>query len=167
MVTRNPRGYPGHPPQGDISANANIMMLNSMIGISMQAKNYDIPKVNLSKDQLSTSRSNAPLKIEKPDLDPLPHLPKGEPHQTTYNPNARATRHYSIVKDLAREPCSMSSFKVLKSFPTQRKALLSSIGGVDPLELNIPTFDVDQSELCLSHQLVFQIQVWVLGKNVF
>ena len=39
--------------------------------------------------------------------------------------------------------------------------------GVDPSELNILTFDVDHSEPRLSHQLALQIQVGVLGKNVF
>ena len=61
----------------------------------------------------------------------------------------------------------MSTLEVLQSCPTQWKALLSSIGGVDPSESNILTFDVDQSEPHLSHQLVFRIQVRVLGKNVF
>lgn len=49
----------------------------------------------------------------------------------------------------------------------QWKALFSTFGGLDPLESNIPTFDVDQSEPRLSHQFAFQIQVGVLGKNVF
>jgi hypothetical protein len=53
------------------------MMLNSKIGLSTRAKNYEIPKV--PKDQPSTSQSSGPLNIEKLDLDHFPHPPKGAP----------------------------------------------------------------------------------------
>lgn len=75
------------------------MMLNSMIGLSTLAKNYYIPEV--PKDQPLTSQSNGPLNIEKNNLDPFPHPPNGEPHQTIYNPNSRASQHYSIIEYLA------------------------------------------------------------------
>jgi hypothetical protein len=48
-----------------------------------------------------------------------------------------------------------------------KKALLSSIGGIDPSESNIISFDTEQSELCLSHQLALQIIVGCLNKNIF
>ena len=76
-------------------------------------------------------------------MDPFPHPPKGEAYRTIYNPNSHATKHYSIVEDLAQAPCTMFALEVLQSCPTQWKALLSSIGGVDPSESNILTFDVD------------------------
>ena len=61
----------------------------------------------------------------------------------------------------------MSSLQVFQSCPKQWKCLIYSIGGVDPLESNILTIDVNKSEPRLSHKLGFQIQVRVLGKNVF
>lgn len=69
MVSQNPGNHQGHPPQGGAPSNANIMMLNFMIGLFMRANNYDIPKV--PKDQPSTSQSNGPLNIEKPILGPF------------------------------------------------------------------------------------------------
>ena len=100
MVAQNFGSHLGHPLQGGAPSNAKIMMLNSTIGISTQAKNYDIPEENLSKDQPSISQPNGPLNIEKLDLDPFSHPPKGAPHQTFYNPDARASQHYNIVKAL-------------------------------------------------------------------
>ena len=91
MVAQNPGGHPGHPPPWVAPLNANIMMLNSMIGISTCANNYDISEV--PKDKLSTSQSNEHLNIEKLILDPLPSPPKGAPHQTVYNPNASVSQH--------------------------------------------------------------------------
>ena len=61
----------------------------------------------------------------------------------------------------------MFTLKLLQSCPTQQKALLSIITGVEPLESNILAFDVDQCDPRLSNQLAFQIQVGVMGKNVF
>lgn len=61
----------------------------------------------------------------------------------------------------------MSTLEVLQSCPTKWKALLYSIGGLDPLDFNLLPFDVNQSECCLYHRLVFQVQVGVLGKNLF
>lgn len=151
MVAQNTRAHLSHPLQGGAPYTANIMMLNSMIGISTQAKNYDITE--LPKDQPSTSHSNGPFNIEKLYLDLFPHPPKGGLHQIVYNPNSQASQHYSIVEDLAQEPCAMSTLEVLQSCSKQRKELLSSIGGTDPLESDILTFDVDQSDPCLSHQL--------------
>jgi len=61
----------------------------------------------------------------------------------------------------------MSAFKVLQRFPPQQKALLTSIGGIDPLESNIISFDIKHSELCLSHQLALQITFGCINKNIF
>ena len=81
-----------------------------------------------------TSQSNGPLNIEKPIVEPFPHPTNGAPHQTIYNTNARAIQHYSIVKYFSQAPCAMSALEVLQSCPMQWKALISAIGGVDPLE---------------------------------
>lgn len=99
MVTQNPGGHLGEPPKGGDPSNTNIMMMNSMIGLSTPAKNYDIQEV--LKDQPSTSQSNGPPNIEKSDLDPFPFPPKGAPHHTIYNLNSWDSQHYIIVKYLA------------------------------------------------------------------
>jgi len=45
--------------------------------------------------------------------------------------------------------------------------LLTAIGGIDPLDSNIISFNVDQIEPLLSHQVTLQIIVHSLNKNVF
>ena len=61
--------------------------------------------------------------------------------KTKHNPNARAAQNYSVVEDLAQAPCAMSTLEVLQSCPTQRKALLSSIGAIDPNDTGLIMFD--------------------------
>ena len=63
-----------------------------------------------------------------------------------HNFNTRVAQHYSMFEDLAQAPCAMSALEVLQSYPTQRKALLSTIGGVDPSDLSLISFDSDNCE---------------------
>jgi hypothetical protein len=58
-------------------------------------------------------------------------------------PMHKIAHNYSIVEDLAHAPCAMSALEVLQSYPTQAKSLLTTIGGVDMLESNVITFDLD------------------------
>ena len=60
----------------------------------------------------------------------------------------------------------MLALEVLQTCPTQRKALLSVIGGLDPTKSNLITFDTEHNTPRLSHQLAFQIQVTVLQKLI-
>jgi hypothetical protein len=60
----------------------------------------------------------------------------------------------------------MSSLEVLQSFPAQRKALLKSIGGIDPTDTNLIIFDLEYHVPRLPPQLAFQIQVVVENKNI-
>jgi hypothetical protein len=60
----------------------------------------------------------------------------------------------------------MSSLKVLQICPTQRKALLKDISGIDPTDKNLIIFDLEDHIPRLPPQLAFQIQVIVSDKNV-
>lgn len=60
----------------------------------------------------------------------------------------------------------MSTLEVLRSFPTQLKALLSAIGEINPQDSNLVIFDMEKSRPCLSHQLAFQMQVMMKGKDI-
>jgi hypothetical protein len=62
---------------------------------------------------------------------------------------------------------AMSALEVLKSCPTQHKALLKDIGGIDPTDTNLIIFDLEDRIPRLPPQLVFQIQVVVENKNIF
>jgi hypothetical protein len=92
--------------------------------------------------------------------------PKGVFQKSAFNPHARATQNYSIVKDLAQAPSTMSSLKVLQSCPIQRKTLLKAIGGIDPTYMNLIIFYLEYHIPRLPPQLAFQIQVIVFDKNI-
>jgi hypothetical protein len=60
----------------------------------------------------------------------------------------------------------MSALEVLQSCPAQWKALLKSIGGIDPTNINLIVFDLEDHIPRLPPKLVFQIQVVVSDKNI-
>ena len=165
MFTR----VPTPPPGGNVETlTKNSMMVKSMVALSSGAKKYEtLEGETSSKDPPSNSPPNSPLTLEKPTFEPVIHPPKGVLRRTTHNLNVRATQHYSVVGDLTQAPCAMSTLEVLQSSASQRKTLLLTIGRIDPSESNIVSFDIEQSGSCLSHQLVFQITICYLNKNIF
>jgi hypothetical protein len=60
----------------------------------------------------------------------------------------------------------MSALEVLQSFPTQQKALLKSIGGIEPTNTNLIIFDLEDHIPRLPPQLAFQIQVIFFDKKI-
>ena len=84
-----------------------------------------------------------PLHIEKPVDKPeaAPRIPKGFLKRLGHNPNARAAQNYSVVKDLGHTPCAMSALEVLQSCPSQRKALLSTLGVNDDNSFSVIKFE--------------------------
>jgi hypothetical protein len=60
----------------------------------------------------------------------------------------------------------MSALEVLQSCPAQRRALLKSIGGIDPTDTNLIVFDLEDHIPRLPPQLAFQIQVVVADKSI-
>jgi hypothetical protein len=60
----------------------------------------------------------------------------------------------------------MSALEVLQSCPAQRKALLKAIGGINPIDMNLIVFDLDDHIPRLPPQIAFQIQVVVSDKNI-
>jgi hypothetical protein len=60
----------------------------------------------------------------------------------------------------------MSAIEVLQSCPTQRKALLKAISGIDLTDTNLIIFDLEDHIPRLPPQLAFQIQVIVSEKNI-
>ena len=72
---------------------------------------------------------------------------------------ARAAVSYNIVDDLAQTPTAMSALEVLKTCPTQQKALLATLGVVDPSDSKLITFDMDNGEPRIPSTITFQILV--------
>jgi hypothetical protein len=60
----------------------------------------------------------------------------------------------------------MSALEVLQSFPIQQKALLKSIGGIDPTDTNLIIFYLKDHIPRFPPQLAFQIQVIVSDKKI-
>jgi hypothetical protein len=61
----------------------------------------------------------------------------------------------------------MSALEVLQTFPAQRRALFSSISGIDPSDVNTIAFDLETHLTSLPRQLTFQIQVIVRQNIIF
>jgi hypothetical protein len=114
-----------------------------------------------------TPPTNAPLHLEWLSLNTfLRPPPKGVVRKSSFNCHARAAQNYNIVEYLAQEPSAMSGVEVLQSCPIQRKALLKSIGGIDPTDMNLIIFDLEDHIPRLPPQLAFKIQVIVSNKNI-
>ena len=61
----------------------------------------------------------------------------------------------------------MSTFEVLQNFPSQKQALLSAIGGIDPIDSNLVIFNHTGYVLQLPTELAFSIQVNFLNHLVY
>jgi hypothetical protein len=132
-----------------------INMVDVKINITTQSQDYS------SKQDIHGLESPPPpetnLHIEKPE--PLPLISKGLLKCSTHNPNDRATQNYSIVEDLGQTPSAMSSLEVLQTCPSQRNALLSSLGALEPSGLNVIMFDVIDVKPRFPYHVAFEIHV--------
>lgn len=129
----------------------------SVVNLQTCTKTYDPPIEKSTEKEPPSSQLDISLHIEKPPHDIVIRPPKSTLRKTTHNTNAKAVQHYSIVEDLAQDPCAMSALEVLQTCLVQWKELLSVIRGLDPIESNLITFDIEHNTPSLSHQLAFQI----------
>jgi len=60
----------------------------------------------------------------------------------------------------------MSVLEVLQTCPSQRKAFLLAIGGIDPMDSMLAIFDMDKCKPPLFHQLSFQVHLTLKGKGI-
>ena len=112
----------------------------------MSTRNKDYGNPLLSSNNQATDQPNPSTSTSSENIPPiLPELtikpPKGVVHKSTFNPRARAAQNYNIVEDLAQSPSTMSTLKVLQNCPSQKQALLSAIGGIDPTDSNLLVFN--------------------------
>ena len=61
---------------------------------------------------------------------------------------------------------AMSVLEVLQTCPSQWKALLLAIGGIDPTDSMLAIFNMDKCKPPLSHQLAFQVYITSKGKGI-
>jgi hypothetical protein len=104
------------------------------------------------------------LQIKKPE--PLNRILKGVLKCSTYNPNTRAAQNYCIVEDLGQTPCAMSALEVLQTCPSQRNALLSALGALEPHGSKFIKFDVIYVKPRLPYHVAFQIHVEYSKYNI-
>ena len=131
--------------------------------VTTRSKDYGNPSSssnNQAIDQPNTSTSTSSNSIPPPIAPELTiKPPKGFVHKYTFNPQARATQNYNIVEDLAQSPSAMLTLEVLQNCHSQKHALLSAIGGLDPMDSNLAVFNLVGYTPQLPSQLAFLIQV--------
>ena len=112
-------------PSNTVSGHGCINMMSTN-NVVTRAKDYGSLQPDLGKEP---APPKPPLHIDKPsdNHEAPPHIPKRFSKHSGHNPNSRATQNYSIVEDLGQTPCAMSALEVLQTFPSQRKALFSSL----------------------------------------
>jgi len=151
-----------HPPG---HSNQILCLDSTKVNLVTHSRQYGLIAELMPTDtNNSPPISSGPLKIPWPKVDLPPKVPKIPLRHTAQNSHARATHQYSIVDDLAQSPTAMSSLEVLQTCPSQRKALLSSLGFVDPSDDRMITFYIDNTTPHLPPSVAFQILVTI--KNV-
>jgi hypothetical protein len=159
----------------EASTSAHIYMFNR-VNLTTRTATYDMPvkpdkpkttngsvpdPLPSSVSPLFASPPSGPLQIEKPSFESILRPPKSTIRKSTFNPNSRAAQNYNIVEDLSQAPCAMSALEVLQHCPNQRRTLLAAISAFDPESSNNLTFNLDDHQPRLSHQLAFQFNVVV------
>ena len=124
-----------------------VFMMNGAapISITTQSKDYSRSCQEAGKevDGPYPSLASSPLEIERLSAEFIIRPPsKGVLQNSSYNTNTYAAQHYNIVDDLAQVPSTMSVLEVLQIFLSQQKALLSTIGRIDPADSSL-TFDTE------------------------
>jgi hypothetical protein len=181
LVAQTPMpGGSSNQPHDEASTSAHIYMFNR-VNLTTRSATYDTPvkpdkpkiangsaldPLPSSANPPSISIPSGPLQIEKPYFDSILRPPKSTIQKSTFNPNSRAAQNYNIVEDLAQAPCAMSALEVLQHFPSQRRTLLAVIGTFDLESSNYLTFNLDDHQPRLSHQLAFQIDVIVHNQQI-
>jgi hypothetical protein len=138
-------------------ASTNIYMVRGDAFISTRAHDYSKPST--SKKGKEADLPSLPLQIEKTLGETMTRIPKGAFKKDSHNPNARAAQNYSMVEDLSQTPCVMSSLEVLQSCPSQRKALLTTLGSTETCNLGTIMLDTTDLKPRLPYHVAFQIVV--------
>ena len=177
LAPQPPNGQAATQPSSFGSSNYQILMMNSTppptVDFNLQTRAPQYPKrpalsVPESPSSGSTeplSTSNGPLHIPQPKVEVHTQIPKGPLCRNAAS--GRAAHSYIIVDDLAQSPAAISTLELLQSCPSQKKALLSAMGAVDPADDQMIVFDAHQSEHPhLPTSVAFQIPVKIWNANV-
>jgi hypothetical protein len=144
------------PPMNNL-ASANVYMVRGDAFISTRAHDYSKPST--SEKGKEAELPSLPLQIENTLGETMTRIPKGTFKKASHNPNARATQNYSMVEELSQTPCAMSVVEVLQRCPSQRKALLTTLGSIENCNLSTIMLDTTNLKPCLPYHVAFQIVV--------
>jgi hypothetical protein len=132
-----------------------------------------MPTVNqaLLRREKKPGLPSLPLHIEKTLGETMTCIPKGTFKKASHNPNARAAQNYSVVENLSQTPCAMSALEVLQSCPSQRKALLATLGSTETCNPGTIILYTTNLKPRLPYHVAFQIVVAhptkTLTRNIF
>ena len=159
-------------PRTELVANQNTSRSQVlMLSVSKQQndaltrnKDYRNPKLSNNKANEQPSSSTTTLTKVVPPIVPKPMIKsqKGAVHKSTFNPCAKIAQ----IEDLAQSPSVMSTLEVPQNCFSQEQALLSAIGGIDPMDSNLVAFNHKGYDPQLPAQLAFLIQVKALNRTV-
>jgi hypothetical protein len=127
--------------------------------VFLSTREHDYSKPSTSEKGKESKIPSLPLYIDKNLGKTMTCIPKGAFKKASHNHNERATQNYSVVEDLSKTPCAMSSLEVLQSCPSQRSALLTSLGSTDTCNLGTIMLDTTELKPRLPYHVAFQIVV--------
>jgi hypothetical protein len=130
-------------------------MVKSQIDVATRYHDYGSSQTVIVLE--SPPPLETPLHIKNPK--PLPCILKGVLKHSAHNHNARVAQNCSIVEYLGQTRCVMSALEVLHTCPSQRSALLSTLGSLDPCGSKVIKLDVMDVKPCLPYDVAFQIHV--------
>jgi hypothetical protein len=144
----------GAPPSLSNTSSINVYMMKGSIDLTTRTHDYRMP--NTSEKGREAENPSLPLHIENMLGETMTQIPKGVFKKYSHNPNARATQNYSVVKDLSQTPSAMSNLEVLQSCPSQRKALLVSLGSDETCNMGMIMLDMTDLKPHLPYHVSFQ-----------
>jgi hypothetical protein len=150
-------GSQGPPSLSSNPSTLNIYMLKGEAHIAIRVDDYKM--LSIAEKVKEAENPSAPLQIERMMGETMTHISKEAFNKASNNPNARAAQNYSVVEDLSQTPCVIFSLEVLQSFPSQRKALLVSLGSVETCNLGTIMLDTTDLKPRLPYHISFQIVV--------
>jgi hypothetical protein len=121
----------------------------------ISTRSHDYNKPRTSEKGKEAEIPSLPLQIEKNLGETMTCIPKGVFKKSSHNPNARATQNYSVVEDLSQTPCAMYALEVLQSCPSQRKALLSTLGSAETCNTGTIMMDTTDLKSHLPYHIAF------------
>lgn len=147
------------------------MRLNPLIStcklgrVNMTSHRLCLPLSLKPKHLLSLLRSNGPLQIPQPKVEEIPKILKWPLCRNVAS--NRASHTYSIVDNLAQSSTTKLTLEVLQSYPSQKKALLTTLGVVGPFDNHLIFFPVYTSKHPpLLSSIAFQIPVPICNATI-